>query len=56
MSGMLMQAEILALNFGIGPKTSQRKLMKVVATGTYSQAGLAALADANYEQRRAAMD
>ena len=30
--------------------------MKVVATGTYSQAGLAALADATYEQRRAAMD
>ena len=56
MSGMLMQTEILALNFGIGPKNYQRESMKVVATGTYSQAGLAALADATYEQRRAAMD
>ena len=27
--------------------------MKVVIAGTYSQAGLAALADATYEQRRA---
>ena len=56
MSGMLMQTEILALNFGIGPKNYQRESMKVVATGTYSQAGLAALADATYEQRREAMD
>ena len=30
--------------------------MKVVTIGSYSQAGLAALADATYEQRRAAMD
>ena len=30
--------------------------MKVVTIGTYSQAGLAALADATYEQRRAVMD
>ena len=30
--------------------------MKVVIAGTYSQAGLGALADATYEQRRAAMD
>ena len=30
--------------------------MKVVITGTYSQAGLGALADATYEQRRAVMD
>ena len=29
--------------------------MKAIITGTYSQAGLAALADATYEQRRAAM-
>ena len=56
MSGMLMQTEILALNFGIGPKNYPRESMKVVATGTYSQAGLAALVDATYEQRRAAMD
>ena len=27
--------------------------MKVVIAGTYSQAGLGALADATYEQRRA---
>jgi len=30
--------------------------MKVVTIGTYSQAGLAALADATYEQRRTIMD
>ena len=30
--------------------------MKVVIAGRYSQAGLGALADATYEQRRAAMD
>ena len=30
--------------------------MKVVTVGTYSQAGLAALADATYEQRRTIMD
>ena len=30
--------------------------MKVVIADTYSQAGLAALADATYEQRRAVMD
>ena len=30
--------------------------MKVVTIGTYSQAGLAALADATYEQRRAVID
>ena len=30
--------------------------MKVVTLGTYSQAGLAALADATYEQRRMVMD
>ena len=30
--------------------------MKVVTVGTYSQAGLAALADATYEQRRMVMD
>ena len=42
--------------FGIGPKIYLWRLMKVVTTGTYSQAGLAALADATYEQRRAAMD
>ena len=30
--------------------------MKVVVAGTYSQAGLGALADATYEQRRAVMD
>ena len=30
--------------------------MKVVIAGTYSQAGLGALADATYEQRRAVMD
>ena len=30
--------------------------MKVVIAGTYSQAGLGALAAATYEQRRAAMD
>jgi len=30
--------------------------MKVVTAGSYSEAGLAALADATYDQRRAAMD
>ena len=30
--------------------------MKVVIAGTYSQAGLGALADVTYEQRRAVMD
>ena len=30
--------------------------MKVVIAGSYSEAGLAALADATYDQRRAAMD
>ena len=39
--------------FGIGPKIYLRRLMKVVTIGTYSQAGLAALANATYEQRRA---
>jgi uncharacterized protein with GYD domain len=37
-------------------KNQKKESMKVVTIGTYSQAGLAALADATYEQRRAAMD
>ena len=52
----LIRRIILVPHLGAWPEANVGKSMKVVTIGSYSQAGLAALADATYEQRRAAMD